>query len=269
MNTARWATMLAVCWSATLCAQDSTGTIAGTVRDAAGKPIHEAQVSVDATHRALTDSLGRYVLRDIPPDTVQLQAVRLFYERVSLPRVAVVRGDTTHVDIVLPDGPRPRRAVFIPCTAGALGPDGGTCQPARQITYTGRPPMGVGIIRDSATYAAFNRRFPTADVNRIDWQHEMVLILNYDGLSGLDHSSGFNRAEIRKGELVITLGPDSLVGQLYHGQMRLSIDELTRAEALVLPRWDRQAYFETRIPEVRLPRLRDWRAVAGDTTIRR
>jgi Carboxypeptidase regulatory-like domain len=86
--------------------RDTTGTVAGTVRDTAGKPIPGATVRISLHQYTRTDSIGRYVLSEIQPGPVQLSAASLGYERVGRSGVVVSPGIITHVDLVMPDGPR-------------------------------------------------------------------------------------------------------------------------------------------------------------------
>jgi hypothetical protein len=135
----------------------------------------------------------------------------------------------------------------------------------------------MGMIRDSAAFAAFVQRYrdfgapgETAHTTPIDWRHEMVLLLTFGPVSGLNQVFIFNRAEIRDGEMVVTIGPDSLVGPVYMGPDRLLAEGYVPTMAIVLPRWDRAVLFERRIPETWLPPVVDWRLVtAADTTRRR
>ncbi len=101
------------------------------------------------------------------------------------------------------------------------------------------------------------------DSARIDWNREMVLLLSYGpGPAEFEEHWGFNRAELRDGELVITLGPDSLVGK-----RNVFIDGTMFPDAIALPQSDVTVRYDKRVEDGWIPPAVDWRAVA-DTTPR-
>jgi serine protease inhibitor len=89
--------------AATLPAQaDSTGTIAGTVRDSAGHPLsHVLVVQQGTSRRATTDSLGHYTIPDVPIGIARIRALRLGFEPRNRDGIAVRSGDTSRVDLTL------------------------------------------------------------------------------------------------------------------------------------------------------------------------
>jgi hypothetical protein len=140
----------------------------------------------------------------------------------------------------------------------------------RVVGYLDEAPAGVGIIRDRATWNAIRRRFRERrsrlprDSTRIDWSREMVLLLSYgSGLAEIEENWGFNRAEIRTGELVITLGPDSLVGK-----REIFIDGFMSPTAFAMPRSNLATRYEKNVNDGWIPPIVDWRVIA-DTTSRR
>lgn len=79
-----------------------TGVIMGHVRDDAGAPIANAQVSVvSTTHSALTNGRGEYRLAGVPAGTWSLRAAFIGYRAVRHDNVTVGSGDTTVVDFTL------------------------------------------------------------------------------------------------------------------------------------------------------------------------
>ncbi len=84
-------------------AAQSSGAIAGVVRDAeTGAPVANVTISVEDGRRAtLTDSAGRYRLREIRSGTYVLHATLIGYRPASRDSVIVVGGATLVVDVTL------------------------------------------------------------------------------------------------------------------------------------------------------------------------
>jgi Ca-activated chloride channel family protein len=79
-----------------------TGRIEGTVRDSAGSPVANAQVYVvSRPWTAMSDSLGRYGLADIPAGRYTVRATALGYRSLEVPDVRVTAGRTTAIDLTL------------------------------------------------------------------------------------------------------------------------------------------------------------------------
>lgn len=101
------------------------GSIEGTVRDELGSPVIGARVAIGRAPTYLpagplppgvaqTDSEGRFVLRDIEPSTVDVEAYKVGIGRTSVKDVEV-RADDVHRDLLVelradPDAPPPSRA---------------------------------------------------------------------------------------------------------------------------------------------------------------
>jgi hypothetical protein len=95
-------------------APPSTGVIAGSVTNGAnGAPIR-ADVTIDRPRRAVrSDSVGRFVFRDVPARSVRLRAVAFSYEPVDT-TVLVAAGDTVRLALrlrMLPQSLAPVRTV--------------------------------------------------------------------------------------------------------------------------------------------------------------
>jgi hypothetical protein len=264
--------MLLVCSPAVGRPQGYVGAIEGVVRDSAGSPIPGVAIALEnMIYRGQTDEQGHYRIENVPPGTVSLKARRLGYRMATIDSVAVTAGSVTREDFVLPPGPRSRRAVRIPCPAGQPSPSGGLCVHVRFVGSLDDAPAGVGMVRDRATWNAVVRRFGRRrrsdvprDSSHIDWAHEMVLLVSYGrGLAELEESWGFNRAETRADTLVITLGPDSLVGK-----REIFVDGVMFPDALAMPRSTLPVRFEKPVPDGWIPPSVDWGAVA-DTTPKR
>jgi hypothetical protein len=72
------------------------GTVAGTVTDIAGNPFRDARVRLDEFPEARTGADGRFVIRDVPIGTRQLEIMSIGMTPV-LSVVDVAAGDTTRV----------------------------------------------------------------------------------------------------------------------------------------------------------------------------
>jgi hypothetical protein len=85
-----------------LLAQGSTGKIEGRVRDQAGAPIANAQVTIVGTaFSALTNPQGYYFINNIPAGPVSLRAAFIGYKSTQVDGVRVLAGQTGTVDIQL------------------------------------------------------------------------------------------------------------------------------------------------------------------------
>ena len=82
-------------------AEAQTGTVRGTVRGEGGEPVPGAAVTVAAYElRAVTDSAGNFVLRDVPAGAVRITVRRIGF-RDAVARVTVRAGQVTVVNVVL------------------------------------------------------------------------------------------------------------------------------------------------------------------------
>jgi len=78
------------------------GWIEGTVRDKAGAPIANAQVTiVGSAWSTLSDSGGRYRLADVPPARYTVRAAFIGYQSVEVKDVRVRAGKATALDLTL------------------------------------------------------------------------------------------------------------------------------------------------------------------------
>jgi hypothetical protein len=78
------------------------GHIEGTVRDAAGAPIANAQVFVVGTAiNALTDRAGHFRLAKIPTGRRSVRAAFIGYRTMQVDSVPVLAGQTTVVNLIL------------------------------------------------------------------------------------------------------------------------------------------------------------------------
>lgn len=79
-----------------------TGNIAGTVRDAAGKPLHGVQITiVDTEQTSVTDANGYYIITSVLPGTHTVEASLVGYEPVQATGVVVTQEWTATVDLSL------------------------------------------------------------------------------------------------------------------------------------------------------------------------
>lgn len=80
------------------------GPLAGTVRDAAGRPVHRARIAVVGTSLAAeSDASGAFVLRDVPGSTVTLDVRAAGYR----PWVGAQRGGGGRAEVQLAPIPEP------------------------------------------------------------------------------------------------------------------------------------------------------------------
>ena len=94
--------LAALCIAGAHPAVQSTGSIAGTVRDQAGQTIANAQVNVVGTaFNALSDSAGAYRIESVPVGTYSLRAAFIGYKTAQVEQVPVRSGTTTALDFEL------------------------------------------------------------------------------------------------------------------------------------------------------------------------
>ncbi len=82
-------------------AQQTTGTISGTVRDTAGAPIAGVRItaaSLSQTGSAVSDSHGFYALQSLSPDTYTVSFQASDYTDVAVPGITVQQGLTTSLN---------------------------------------------------------------------------------------------------------------------------------------------------------------------------
>ncbi len=121
----RWATLaLAIALlTAASVGHAPVGSIAGTVRDAAGAPIAHAQVFVVGTaYNTVSDSAGRYRLADVPVGTYTLHAGFIGYRSTELEQVPVRANQTTPVDLILEQTSVQLQEVTVTTYTGPLQP---------------------------------------------------------------------------------------------------------------------------------------------------
>ncbi|MFI5229763.1 MAG: carboxypeptidase regulatory-like domain-containing protein, partial [Gemmatimonadales bacterium] len=134
--------------------RDSTGVVAGRVLDAAtAEPRGGAGVAVIGTTRgAIADSVGRFVIPDLPAGQVTLRARLLGYKTVERV-VAVAAGDTTRVDFRLET------------EATVLGAVRTEARPVDRDRFESRPNVGTVQITSRAAEAV--PKFGEADIIRV------------------------------------------------------------------------------------------------------
>jgi outer membrane receptor protein involved in Fe transport len=105
---ARWFAVSAVLLlvSAGALAAQQTGKIEGRVRDQAGAPIANAQVTIVGTaFSALTNPQGYYFINNVPAGTVALRASFIGYKRTEVTGVRVLAAQTITQDIQIEASP--------------------------------------------------------------------------------------------------------------------------------------------------------------------
>lgn len=80
-------------------AAQGTITLAGTVRDSAGRGLDGAEVRAGPSHSTITDARGHFVLSGVPFDTVQLVARRIGFEPASV--TVAVTGPGLRVELAV------------------------------------------------------------------------------------------------------------------------------------------------------------------------
>ncbi len=99
--------LVALLLASSLAAQ-SSGAIAGTVREAGseGQPLSGARVTANEGRTAVvTDELGTFRIRELPPGWHRVTAAAIGYRRVTRDSVLVRAGQTTLVDFLLQADP--------------------------------------------------------------------------------------------------------------------------------------------------------------------
>jgi Carboxypeptidase regulatory-like domain len=231
-------------------AQDTLGTIEGTVTGTSGKPFGGAAVTVLHTRSgANTDTLGHYTIRGIPTGIVTVVARAFASLGVTRDSVRVTQGVAARVDFVLQS--ETRRQVWLHCIPGLRTPDGGICLHARLVGSLGfNTPPGIGIVRDPDSWNALRASYPPfafdtvpSDSARVDWSREVLLVVSYNSWDA-DDGLGFNRAEVKDGVLVIVTGPDSLVGP-----KRIFLDSIVLPAVFAIPKLKLPIRYETRVAD--------------------
>src|SRR5215468_8236827 len=100
-----------VCIGLILCARavaqtQSTGRLAGTVRDPQGAAIATAKIEAEnlangARHSALCDDSGGFVLLSLLPGTYHVTAQAVGFEEASFPSIGILLGDTTSLSVTM------------------------------------------------------------------------------------------------------------------------------------------------------------------------
>ncbi len=95
-------------------ARPPVGEIAGSVRDQAGSPVVNAQVSVvKSAFSTLTDSTGRYRITGIPAGAYSVRATFIGYKSTETRGVPVQSGQVTRVDLVLQQSAYPMQELTV------------------------------------------------------------------------------------------------------------------------------------------------------------
>jgi hypothetical protein len=190
--------------------QTAVGAIKGGVIDTTGHAVRGVAVEVVGSNiSALTDTAGAFRLNRVP---VGRQIVHVGH----VARQVDVKADTAvEIALMAREIPAPR-AVWLGCK-----PFGGCSQMRYVATFRQHDiPVGVGVIRDTATWNAFLSRHatgPNAAIRNdvIDWTHEMLVLVSYgSGTQPLDPGDGINRVERHADRLTVLLGPDSSSGAM-------------------------------------------------------
>src|SRR4051812_23230567 len=98
----RYALLLAMLGSSAVAAQQTTnGTITGSVRDSAQRPVAGADVIAQpGAHRTRTDSVGRFVFTDLSPEKYTVRARKLGFAPEEWD-VKLSKGGKVDVQLVL------------------------------------------------------------------------------------------------------------------------------------------------------------------------
>jgi iron complex outermembrane recepter protein len=139
-----------------------TGTIRGTVRSAAGSPLHGARVSVRLPARvAITDQSGRYLLRELPTGHYEV-IVSALGHRIARREVDVQANEGTALDVALERGAlmlsdivtsatrTPAEASRVATTVNVLSQQDIVTSPARETQDLLREIPGVELPRTSS-----------------------------------------------------------------------------------------------------------------------
>lgn len=103
--------------------QAATGSIAGTVRDAAGGPIAQAQILIEGTRfRGVSDAAGGYRFDAVPVGTYTLRAVMIGYNPAMVAGQRVEAGRTTRVDFALQSAVAHLEAITVTGAQGFASP---------------------------------------------------------------------------------------------------------------------------------------------------
>jgi hypothetical protein len=122
---ARWFALAAVALgvSAGALSAQSTGKIEGRVRDQAGAPIANAQVTiVGSAFGALTNNQGYYFFNNVPAGTVAVRAAFVGYKSAEAQGVRVLAGQTVTQDIQLEQTPFQVDEITVTAAATPLVP---------------------------------------------------------------------------------------------------------------------------------------------------
>jgi Ca-activated chloride channel homolog len=153
-----------------------TGRIEGTVRDAGGSPVPNAQVIV--VHRpwtAMSDSVGRYRLAGIPAGRYSVRVSAIGYQSHEVKDVTVTAGGVTPLDITLGQSPvaaeqskvsRKERRVEGGVSAGIVPADQGAMLPHPMPRATAAGNSMDGETMNTENYAIVEEsRFLPAGTN--------------------------------------------------------------------------------------------------------
>ena len=115
MNYRRLTFFLLISLPVVAAAQTNYGTVNGTIKDAeSGRPVVGANITLRSTFLgAASDTKGNYELVRVPAGTYTLLVSVLGYERMTIDRVAVRRGEVTRMDIAMHSVPLQTEPVVV------------------------------------------------------------------------------------------------------------------------------------------------------------
>lgn len=111
-------------------AQPTTGTIAGQVRDSAGRPVGMVIHIVGSAQQATTDDSGRYAIEHAATGLLLLRAVNPLMNPI-MREIRVAAGETTRVDFTAVPRIAMPRAVWLGCRG--VGATAGRCSEGRVV----------------------------------------------------------------------------------------------------------------------------------------
>jgi iron complex outermembrane receptor protein len=152
-------------------AQTGTGSIAGTVTDAAHTAVAGAQITVVGTRLGAVSGLdGRYRIVSVPAGTHELRVQRIGQQRQAVPSVTVRASEETKVDISVTAAPTSLGAVVVsasrrvekvtdaPATITSIGTEQLDASVGNSIASAFKEVKGLDFIQVGMTAVAVNAR---------------------------------------------------------------------------------------------------------------